>query len=160
MRRNDREITDLSAIEAIIRLCKTCHVGMIDGDTPYVVPLSFGYEVKNNTLTLYFHSAKEGRKLDILRRNNRVCFEMCVEQGAFFSQERPCGSGQYFASVIGFGEAEPVDAAEEKRRALSLLMERQFDARVSFAQSQADTVCVFKITSTDFTGKQKARPHP
>ena len=72
MRRNDREVTDINEIKNILNLCKTCHLAMVDGNMPYVIPLSFGYVMDGDTLTLYFHSAKEGRKIDILKRNGRV----------------------------------------------------------------------------------------
>ena len=71
MRRKDKEITDESEIESIIRNSLVCRLGLADNSTPYIVPLCFGY--KDNRL--YFHSAKEGRKIEILKRNNEVCFE-------------------------------------------------------------------------------------
>lgn len=89
MRRKDREITDEEAIEEIVKSCKICHVSMADGGEPYVVPLSFGYERQGRKLTLYFHSAREGRKLDILHKNHRVCFEMALE-GKPVHAKTPC----------------------------------------------------------------------
>lgn len=80
MRREDRSVTELDGIEAILKECRTCHLAMVDEGKPYVVPLSYGYQLnEDGTLTLYFHSAKEGRKLDILRKNNLVCFEISRE---------------------------------------------------------------------------------
>ena len=157
MRRKDREVTDLEGIRSIVGRCKTCHVAMLDGETPYVLPLSFGYELRDGVLTLYFHSAKAGRKLDVLRRNNRVGFSMCRE-GEPVLGENPCNSGYYYESVLGLGTVAFVDDATEKCCALSLLMERQAGRRIAFTQAQADTVCVFKIVSTDFSGKRKPRP--
>ena len=159
MRRKDREIIDIYGIEEILRHCKTCHVAMVDRGLPYVVPLSFGYRILDgNVLELYFHSALEGRKLDILRRNNKVCFEMANEGEPVFS-ENPCNSGYYFASVIGDGEAVFIDNTGEKCRALSVLYKHQTGKDYEFTTEEAETVCVFKITSTDFSGKRKPRPH-
>lgn len=157
MRRSDREVTDIEGIRSIIERCKTCHVAMIDNGMPYVLPLSFGYALEDGALTLYFHSAKEGRKLDILRRYNRVCFEMCFA-GELILGDSPCNTGYDYASVIGIGEAKFIENAEEKRRALSLLMERQTGEYVEFTDAQAESVCVFKIVSSDFSGKRKPRP--
>ena len=67
MRRKDREINDVKEIINILDMCKTASVAMLDGDVPYVVPLSYGYEIRDNILVLYFHCAKEGRKIDILK---------------------------------------------------------------------------------------------
>ena len=67
MRRKEKEIVEKSEIEAVISKASVCRLGMAEEGMPYVVPLCFGYE--NNTL--YFHSAKEGKKVDILKKNNR-----------------------------------------------------------------------------------------
>ena len=158
MRRKDREITDIGGIEQILLQCKICHVAMVDDGLPYVVPLSYGYKIIDGTvLELYFHSAFEGRKLDILKRSNKVCFEMSHE-GEPIHSETPCNSGYYFASAIGFGEASFIEDSDEKCDALSIICKHQFGKDVAIADEEAASVCVFKIVSTDFTGKKK--PHP
>ena len=158
MRRNDREITDITKIEEILHACKTCHVAMVNDGAPYLVPLSYGYKLlANNVLELYFHSASEGRKLDILRRNNMVCFEVSRE-GEPVHSETPCDSGYYFASVIGFGEAVFVNDTNEKREALTNMFRHQTGKNGTITAEQAENVLVFKIVSTDFTGKGKPCP--
>ena len=158
MRRKDREVTDIGGIEEILRQCKTAHIAMVDDGAPYVVPLSYGYQILDgNVLELYFHSALEGRKLDVLRKNNKVCFEMSYE-GEPVHSETPCNSGYYFASVIGFGEAVFIEDADGKCEALSIMFKHQAGKDITFIAEQAKGVCVFKIVSTDFTGKQKPRP--
>ena len=62
MRRKDREISDYSEIIRIIESCSVCRLGLMDENEAYIVPMNFGYIVENKDLTLYFHSAKEGRK--------------------------------------------------------------------------------------------------
>ncbi|MDR0294179.1 MAG: pyridoxamine 5'-phosphate oxidase family protein [Oscillospiraceae bacterium] len=158
MRRKDREVTDINGIEEILLKCKTCHMAMVDGDLPYVVPLSYGYRIfDGNRLELYFHSAPEGRKLDVLKRGGRVCFEMSYE-GEPVRSETPCDSGYYFASVIGYGKAVFIEDTEEKRGALSVMFKHQTGREAAFTDGQVNSVCVFKIVSTDFTGKKKPRP--
>ncbi|MDR0469115.1 MAG: pyridoxamine 5'-phosphate oxidase family protein [Peptococcaceae bacterium] len=157
MRRKDREVTAIDGIEEILLACKTCHVAMIDGGAPYVVPLSFGYKfVGGSVLELYFHSAPEGRKIDVLQQNSKVCFEMAYE-GEPIRAENPCDSGYYFASIIGFGETAFLEDADEKCDALTAIYKRQTGQDVAFAAEQAQSVCVFKIVSADFTGKKKPR---
>ena len=159
MRRKDREVTNISDIEEILLQCRTCHVAMVDDGLPYVVPLSYGYKILDgNVLELYFHSAFEGRKIDVLKRSGKVCFEMANE-GEPVHSETPCNSGYYFASVVGFGEAVFIDNDNEKRNALSILFKHQTGRDVTFTSDQAKSVCVFKIVSTDFTGKKKPRPN-
>jgi len=160
MRRKDREVKDIKGIEEILLQCSTCHVAMVDNGSPYVVPLSYGYRILNgNMLALYFHCALEGRKLDVLRRNNRVCFEMANE-GEPVHAETPCNSGYYYASVIGFGEAVFVEDVDEKSKALSIIFSHQTGENIAFSPEQTKSVCVFKIVSTDFTGKKKSKPKP
>jgi len=158
MRRNDREVTDIKGIEEILSQCKTCHVAMVDNGLPYVVPLSYGYRIlKEKTLELYFHSAVEGRKLDILKRSSKVCFEVAHE-GEPVNSATPCNCGYYFASVIGNGEAVFIEADDEKNEALSVMFKHQTGREVAFNNEQIKSVCVFKIVSTDFTGKRKQKP--
>lgn len=157
MRRKDREVSDIDGIINIIEKCKVCHVAMVDNGLPYVVPLNFAYTIKENTLTLYFHSAKTGRKLDILQQNNNVCFEMVCE-GKLGHVENPCNSGCFFESVLGFGKIEFIDDVDEKCKALTLLMRYQANQEFSFTPEQANSVCIYKIITKDFIGKKKPTP--
>ena len=160
MRRKDREVTDIKEIEKILLQCKTCHVAMVDNGMPYVVPLSYGYKILGgNVLELYFHSATEGKKLNILRKNNQVCFAMTYEEAPFLA-DTPCNSGVYFASVIGYGNAIFIDDANEKCEALSIMFQHQTEKNVAFTAEQSENVCVFKIVSSDFKGKRKPKIKP
>jgi len=158
MRRTDREVTDIGEMEEILRQCKTCHIAMVDNGSPYVVPLSYGYKVlSENMLELYFHSALEGKKLDILKSNGNVCFEMAHE-GEPVQSEAPCSSGYYYSSIIGYGRAVFIEEVDEKCTALSIMFSHQSGREVIFTEKQAQSVCVFKVVSKDFTGKKKPRP--
>jgi uncharacterized protein len=157
MRRKDREVSDQEGIKSIIDKCKVCHLAMVDKGMPYVVPLNFGYQIEDDNLTLFFHSAKTGRKIDILRENNNVCFEMACE-GKLDEIKDPCNSGYYFESVIGFGRVEFIEDIPEKCRALTRLMKHQSDRDFTFTEKQADRVCMFQVVSTDYTGKRKPEP--
>ena len=108
MRRKDREVTDTGEIENIIKKAKVVHVGMIDGDVPYVVPLQYGYVFKNGKLTLYLHSAKEGRKIDIIKKNPRVFVELETNVSPISGGDRPCKYSSAYSSVMGEGSAEIV----------------------------------------------------
>lgn len=156
MRRKDREITDIKGITDLLDRCRTANVAMIDHDMPYVIPLSYGYEIKENKLILYFHCAKEGRKITILKNNNKVCFSI-FSQGDPIPAETPCNFGYYYASIVGEGIVEFLESSPDKRYALSKMFAHQSGKSVEFTESQADSVCVFKIISTNYTGKQKVR---
>ena len=165
MRRKDREVLGDENIAKIIEQCTTCHVAMVDdAGVPYVIPLSFGYSLKDGILELYFHCAHVGKKLDCIRKNPNVAFSMCVENRIEIHEDVYCKSGRFYASVVGQGEAEIVEDSAEKCRGLSLLMERQTAGapqsvgaphKFEFTPAQAAAVTVFKITSSNFTGKAK-----
>lgn len=156
MRRQDREVTDLAEMREILDSCKTCHVAMVDNGIPYVVPLSYGYCIYGNTLTLYFHSAKKGRKIAILQKNNLVCFAISSEGEAVFP-ETPCHSGYCFSSIIGEGEVVFIDSDDEKRAALACMFEHQSGQKVNFSAEQANDVLIYKIVSESYVGKKKPR---
>jgi hypothetical protein len=158
MRRKDREVTDIKGIEEILLQCKTCHVAMVDDGAPYVVPLSYGYKLfDGNVLELYFHSALVGRKINVMKSNSKVCFEMS-DEGEMILSENPGKCGYYYASVIGFGEAVFIEDTDEKCEALAVMFKHQTGRDVRLNAEQANTVCVFKIVSTDFTGKRNTKP--
>lgn len=157
MRRKDREISNIDEIEQIVQKCRVCHLAMVDKGSPYVIPLNFGYTIEGDRLQLFFHSAKEGRKIDILKENKSVCFEMVCE-GRLGPIENPCNSGYPFESVHGFGQVEFIEDAEEKCKALSLLVKHQSDQDFTFTEKQVGGVCVYKVVSDDFVGKRKLSP--
>ena len=173
MRRKDREVLGDENIAKIIEQCTTCHVAMVDdAGVPYVIPLSFGYSLKDGILELYFHCARVGKKLDCICKNPNVAFSMCVENRIEIHEDVYCKSGRFYASVVGQGKAEIVEDSAEKCRGLSLLMERQAAGalqsasstqqmhaaphKFEFTPAQAAAVTVLKITSTNFTGKAKS----
>lgn len=149
MRRKDREITDKALIEEIIRRSITCRLAMCLDDKPYVVPLSFGYE--NNAL--YFHCAREGKKLDILRKNSSVCFEFDIDQEIILGENACAGSVKY-RSVVGYGKAVIIDDDESKRHGLNIIM-RQYANQESFQfDDKSVTDClIIRIDIESMTGK-------
>lgn len=156
MRRKDREVTDIAEIVKILDTCKTASIAMIEEGIPYVVPLSYGYEFMDNQLILYFHSAKEGRKIDVLKKNPQVCFTI-FNEGEPLHAETPCNSGYFYSSVIGNGEVVFLEKVEEKTYALGKMFAHQSGRIVTFTEEQAEAVCVFKVVSADFTVKRKAK---
>ena len=110
MRRKEKEIKDRQRIEDIMKKALVCRIAMCDNGAPYLVPVNFGYE--NNAI--YIHTAYEGKKIDILRKNNRVCFEM-ESDVQLVSGDAVCDWGTLYASVIGHGRAEFIEDQEGKR---------------------------------------------
>jgi nitroimidazol reductase NimA-like FMN-containing flavoprotein (pyridoxamine 5'-phosphate oxidase superfamily) len=149
VRRSDREITEQSEIEAIISRARVCRLALSDGASPYVVPMNFGY----HDGVLYFHSAPSGRKIDIIRRNASVCFEMDVDcevvEGA-----APCDWTTRYRSVVGFGTAAIIEDPAEKRFGLAVIVEQYADRRFEVPEETARRTAVIKVTIDRMTGKR------
>jgi nitroimidazol reductase NimA-like FMN-containing flavoprotein (pyridoxamine 5'-phosphate oxidase superfamily) len=148
MRRSKEEITDRTAIDAIIRQCRVCRLGLSDGEEPYIVPLCFGYDGE----ALYFHSALEGRKIDILRKNNRVCVEFDIPE-EMKEAEEGCKWGIRYRSVIGFGTAYLMNVGESKRKALEILMAQYSDKEYAFPDDVVAKTAIIKVVISRITGK-------
>jgi len=150
MRRNDREITDRKTIDGIIRRCRVCHLAMCDESQPYVVPLSFGYD----GCFLYFHAAREGRKIDIIKRNNRVCFEFDILHDIITS-EQACSWGAKYESVIGSGTAEILDTLEAKNDALEWIMRQHRSGTWDFTEKMLNKTLVLRVQILEISGKAR-----
>lgn len=154
MRRKDREVTDLGMIKEMIDRAPICRIAMFDEEYPYLVPLNFGYELADGVLTLYFHSANEGKKLDLMRKNPHVCFEI-EGSHAFVPGETPCQSTSKFFSIIGRGEVTFVTEEAEKKAALGKIITHA-DPQMNpenMEQKYIDAITVYKIVTTAYSAK-------
>jgi len=144
-----REITDIDEIEEIIRKAICCRIGLVDNDEPYVVPVCFGYERS----ALYFHGALAGRKVELIRKNSKVCFEIDTDV-EIVNVETPCDSVVKYRSVIGVGRAYILESDEEKSHGLNLIMRQYTKGDFSFPKSELDKTLVVKVDIKSVTGKQ------
>jgi nitroimidazol reductase NimA-like FMN-containing flavoprotein (pyridoxamine 5'-phosphate oxidase superfamily) len=150
MRRKDKEITLRSEMDAVIKKARVCRLAMVDGDRAYIVPLSFGYDGK----AFYFHSARKGKKLDLLRKNRRVCFELDTDVSVS-SGDVPCKWGMAYRSIIGNGEAEFISEPDARREALDIIMAHYSDESSSeYTDNEINRVSVFKVNVLEISGKR------
>jgi len=149
MRRREREIKTFENIEAIIRKALVCRLGLAADNEPYVVPLCFGYRER----TVYLHSAPEGRKVEMLAKNPRVCLEFDIDQELIPGDE-PCSCGMRYRSVIAFGKASVVRDPVEKRGALDVIMEHYGGGLAPYPEGKIGHVLVIKVEIEQVTGKQ------
>ena len=149
MRRAEREIKDRKTIEEILRSATLCRLGLSDGHIPYVVPLSFGYEDD----CLYFHSGPEGRKIEIIKDNPHVCFEVDLAE-EYVGADVPCDWTVKYRSVIGFGKAQLLEGVEEKKRALDVILAHYSDRDYEYPEGATDKVVVIRVDVESLTGKQ------
>ena len=155
--RREFEITDIEKIRHILDTSLVTHVGMVDGDEPYVVPMNFGYIMDGDKLTIYLHGAKKGRKIDVLRANPKVFFEMeCDLQP--FEGDVACRYGMAYSSLMGKGNAVIVEDVEEKKLALSAVMKTQTGKDFTFDEKMVSFVNIIRIDVASYTAK--CRPIP
>jgi hypothetical protein len=152
MRRKDREVTDTNELLAIIQECRICHLGMQDVNGIYIVPLNYGFEYVNNQLSLYFHSAKVGRKIDALKLNPNVCIEMDCDH-RLIEGDKACDYSFGFKSIIGNGQASFVEEYTEKLKGLKLLMQHETQKEFEFDEKMVNMVTVMKVVVHEFSGK-------
>ena len=149
MRRNEREIKDIASMEEIIRKAQVCRLALSENDRPYIVPLCFGYKDK----ILYFHSARRGKKLRILKKNNNVCFEIDTDH-ELIKGKKACSCSMRYRSVIGFGKAELVEDIELKRKALNIIMQNYFEGFFKYPDEAINNTAIIKVKIESMTGKK------
>lgn len=151
MRRTDREVTEFNDIVAIMEKCDVCRVALNNDGYPYILPLNFGMEVRDNTITLYFHGAMEGTKYDLIQKDNRASFEMDCEHLLVMDKEQGSCTMNY-ESVIGQGHIE-ILSDDEKFDALCILMKHYHQEEFAFNKAVMPQTKVFKLVVEQVTGK-------
>lgn len=156
MRRTDREITCFEDIVDIVRRCAVCRLAMTDGEgAPYIVPLNFGWSEREGVLTLYFHSAPVGRKIDLMKAKPAVCVEMDTDH-RLVEADTACRHGFSFSSVIGRGRIEFFEDDTAKREALLCIMRHQTGREdFCFEDGMVRAVAVYRVVLSELTAKAR-----
>ena len=150
MRRKDREVTDPGIIAELLGSAEVCRIAMVDNGEPYVIPLNYGY--CDNAL--YIHSAAAGRKIQILKRNSRVCFEI-ESPISIVRDAEACRWGTRARSLIGYGNVEIVTDREQKKQGLDIIMRQHGKKDPNlYAGKQLDSVVILKVVIESVTCKQ------
>ena len=145
MRRKDREIKDFEKMLEIVKSCDCCRIGLVDKDEAYIVPMNFGYEELEGNIVLYFHCAKEGRKLDLISRQKIAAFEMDSEH-RLLEWENACGFSYLYSCVMGKGEIEILKDNSSKVHGLQRIMAHYSGkADWEFSQEAIDGIAVLKL---------------
>lgn len=155
MRRADREIKEFDEIIRIMEKCDVCRIAFHDEEYPYILPLNFGMEVEGERVTLYFHGANEGKKYELLARNNKVAFEMDCDH-CLLTIEKDGNCTMAYESVIGYGRLE-VLSEEEKERALDILMKHYRAEDFAYNKAVIPQTTVMKLTVESMSGKRRKK---
>ncbi|QQE11356.1 pyridoxamine 5'-phosphate oxidase family protein [Planctomycetota bacterium] len=150
MRRAAQEIKDQVVLEEILKGQVICRLGIMDGDKPYVVPVDYGYEDG----CLFIHTAIEGKKLDCLRLNNHVCFEI-DELKKTMTDDVPCKWSSMYQSIIGYGDVEFVEGGDAKRHGLDVIMRQHgAEGELDYRDAHVNATEILKVRIMEMTGKR------
>jgi len=150
MRRKDKEIKDKKEIELIINKANVCRIALSDNNMPYIVPVNFGY--KDNCL--YIHSATEGKKIEIIKKNNDICFEIDIAH-EILQGKSACHTTMKYYSVIGYGKAYLIDDSEEKIKALNIIIEHYLpEIPHEYSEKFLKKIVIIKVEIDNMTGKK------
>lgn len=155
MRRKDREIKEFDGIVNVIKKCDVCRVALNDDGYPYIVPLNFGMKAEGGQIILYFHGAGEGKKYELIRKDNRAGFEMDCSHKLIADKEA-CSCTMQYESVAGRGRIEIVPE-EEKYDALRVLMKQYHEEDFSFPGEAVKGTTVMKLIVEQVSGKRNIR---
>lgn len=154
MRRKDREITDYSKMIEILKQCDCCRVAFTEENGPYILPLNFGFTKKDEQLVFYFHGSKEGKKMELIKNQKQVGFELdCKHQ--LVTGEIACDYSYLFQSIIGKGMIELVEDYDEKVTGLNVIMS-QYSAQShwDYQEQMVNSVAVIKLVVSEWTCKE------
>ena len=145
MRRADREIREFDRMLAIADACDCCRLGLLDDAGAYIVPLNFGYEAEGEKLTLYFHGAGQGKKIDLIREQKSASFEMDTRH-ALVEGETACAYSYRYQSVMGRGRIRLIEEYEEKVHGLQAIMAHYSrDREFAFGEEAVNRTAVIKL---------------
>lgn len=159
MRRNEREVSDIEMIEEIIKKADVCRIALANENTPYIVTMNFGY-INYPERRLFFHCANEGRKLEMIRKNSYVCFEMDtdhrIDTGEGKDDRKGCNWGMKYSSVVGYGNISIITEKEAKKKALDCIMKHYGDDNEYFYDEKVlAKTTVLRLDINEITGKKR-----
>lgn len=152
MRKTKQEITDKKVLGEILSGAVICRIGMTDGDRPYILPFNYGYRDG----CIYIHSAPAGKKIDLLRKDNRVCFEI-EHEASVIKDWKACKWSTRYRSVVGYGNVEIIADDAGKKHGLEVIMAQHGAPELTeFDPGNLKQMVILKLTITSMTGKQSS----
>ena len=152
MRKAKQEIRDEKILAEILSGAIICRVAMLDGDKPYLIPFNYGY----SDGCIFIHSAPEGKKIDLLKQNPEVCFEV-EDKMEITKGELACDWSTRYRSIVGYGEVAFLSDGQSKQQGLEVIMAQHGAPELTeFNQKNLDRMVILKIRITSMTGKQSS----
>lgn len=153
MRRTDREIVDINEIFGMLDRCTSACIGFKTDDYPYMIPMTFGAAIEDGKITVYFHCAGEGRKLELLAKDDRICVEAHTYERTEMTQDG--GITAKYESVIGFGKAVRISETADKVAAMKIMLDHYDSSGFPVTSCKGLSKCeVYKVVLEEVTGKR------
>lgn len=151
MIRKEREVKDFGDIVDVLKRCQTIRLGLINQNNPYVVSVSFGLDIVDEKVIIYFHSAIAGLKVDCITQNNRICIEADI-----FYKVEPTKTGitARYESVIGNGIVSRVEDGEKIYGLRKLVEHYGYNDYPLDSCKGLNKTTVYKIVLSELTGKR------
>lgn len=154
MRRKEREIPEVTGLESVISQSDVCRVAFADNNFPYIVTMNFGYSGGDHPC-FYFHCASEGKKLEMMRKNNFVCFELDTGH-EIYEGEKGCDWGMKFSSVVGYGKMYIIEDIESRINGLNCIMSHYSDKKgFTYDEKVFMNTTILRLDIEEMTGKRK-----
>jgi nitroimidazol reductase NimA-like FMN-containing flavoprotein (pyridoxamine 5'-phosphate oxidase superfamily) len=153
MRRKDREIVSRIEMDEIIRESHVCRIALALDNTPYIIPVSFGYDGKS----IYLHTAKEGKKIDYIKNNNNICFEFERNVKLFKDTNSACKWTFTYESIIGYGNIYELELLSQKEDGIKKIMSQYSEKEWFIGEDKLDNISVWEIEIISMTGKRSIK---
>ena len=154
MRRKEREVTDYNKMIEILKSCDCCRIGLVDDKGAYIVPMNFGYEDNNGKLTLYFHGATEGKKIDLINNQPEISFETDTNDRKQYHLLQAHVSYLY-QSIMGKGQVKIVADRDTKIKGLNQIMHHYTGkSDYEFNENVLERTAVIKLAVTEWSCKE------
>lgn len=154
MRRNDRRITEKEEMALILKKADACRIAFAIDNVPYIVCMNYGYEWEGLYPVLYFHCAREGKKLEMMKTNPYVCFQLDTDHELHYIHEKTSCT-MYYASIVGMGYLEPVTDDRERKKGLDHIMSHH-DRPIpeEYPESSINRTAVLRLRVVELTAKK------
>lgn len=153
MKKEDREIKDRKILNEVLKRGKYTTISLCRGNEPYLITLSYGFDQENNAL--YFHTAKEGLKLEFIKENSQACGTVVEDKGYKFNE---CSHA--YRSVVFWGSIIIIENIDEKKHAFEVLLnhleEKPNEVKEKFLKNDDAYInpCILRLDISDITGKE------
>ena len=152
MRRTEREITDIAEIQRILDDARVCRLALIDEEFPYIIPLCFGYTLEGGNLVLYFHSAMQGKKIDLIKENNNAAFEI-DKMGEIIHGDIACSFTAPYECITGKGTVDIINGIEKITGLNSIMNKYAGAGEHKYSEQSLNNVAILKLTVDEFCCK-------